>query len=107
MQNEKPAAQPDAQDLLDQHAARRRAFLARTAKSAPAVALLLEAGMKPAFAAPYAGGPGETTQPQPTTGPTTAFETTATDGTTAPPATTTTATTTTPTATTTEATTGE
>lgn len=50
----------DKADILAEHAARRRAFLLRSAVTAPAVALLLEQGMKPAQAQTY-GGPVTTT----------------------------------------------
>ena len=44
----------DSNELLDSHAERRRAFLTRTAVAAPAIAVMLAAGAKPAFAQPYA-----------------------------------------------------
>ena len=40
-------------DALTTHAERRRAFLTRTAVAAPAIAVMLAAGAKPAFAQPY------------------------------------------------------
>lgn len=53
----------DMKDTLEKHAQRRRDFLKKSgtvAVAAPAVALLLQAGVKPAFAQGYgdAGGGG-------------------------------------------------
>ena len=46
----------DSNELLDTHAERRRAFLTRTAVAAPAVAVMLASGARPAFAQPYGTG---------------------------------------------------
>ena len=55
---------------LAKHAQRRRDFLKKSgavAVAAPAVALLLQAGIKPAYAQNYGGGETTTTPPFPTT----------------------------------------
>lgn len=55
----------DQRDTMEKHAQRRRAFLKKTgtvAVAAPAVALLLQAGVKPAYAVGYGGG-GTTSAP--------------------------------------------
>ena len=54
----------DMQDTLVKHAQRRREFLKKSgtvAASAPVVALLLKAGVKPAYAQSYGGGGTPTT----------------------------------------------
>lgn len=57
-------------DTLAKHAQRRRDFLKKSgtvAVAAPAVALLLQAGIKPAYAKDYGGGGGTTTTAPPLT----------------------------------------
>ena len=51
----------DEKDTLAKHAQKRRDFLKKSGKAAvaaPAVALLLQAGIKPAYADGYGGGGG-------------------------------------------------
>jgi hypothetical protein len=66
----------DEKDTLAKHAQKRRDFLKKSgslAVAAPAVVLLLQAGMKPAYATGYGGGGGggPTTLPFTTTLPAT------------------------------------
>lgn len=67
---------PDSDDILLIHAARRRAFLTRSAAVVPAVAILLEQGAKPAMAQPYNTGNNTTLLTIETTG----FDTPGTTG---------------------------
>ena len=48
-------------DILAKHAESRRAFLAKTAATSPAVTLLLAQAARPARAQTYGGGPETTT----------------------------------------------